>query len=472
MKNTTRKNVKFLSAAVVLLCAGFVPQEGADAGSVTVKEAVEKAINTNPEVKAKFHAFRDVYEEQGVTNGGYWPKLDVIAGMGKEWVSGDNITKQDYFRKGVRLELTQMLFDGMYTTNQVSRLKHSGQARYFEFMNSMETVGLESFRAYADVQRYREMVRLAKRNYDYHREIFLQVSSRVGAGVGAGVDQDQINARVALAQSNYLTELSNLHDVTARYQRLVGELPEDNLQAVLLPDDGIPESVTEALGTAFQHNPGFLAFMADINASKRAVKVQESKFYPKLDLKAHSEWSWDTDGIDGQQEERVIELVLSYNIFNGGSDAAAVRQYKQKMFEAIDLKDKAANDLRQTVSIAFNDRLKIAEQVRYLDQHRKSLDRVRVAYRDQFNIGKRTLLDLLDTENEYYQAQRAYYNGFFDLTVANARTLAGMGRLMSTMGVVRGEMPSLKDINIPVPSVTAGDIPVAEAPGQYRVTGM
>ncbi|NTV07743.1 MAG: hypothetical protein HGA81_03950, partial [Chlorobium limicola] len=40
----------------------------------------------------------------------------------------------------------------------------------------------------------------------------------------------------------------------------------------------------------------------------------------------------------------------------------------------------------------------------------------------------------------------------------------GMGKLMSTMGVVRGEMPSLKDINIPMPQVTEADVPVAEAP--------
>lgn len=468
MKHISKRNLKKAAVGVLLLSAVLPPQH-AEAGPVTVREAVEKAVNTNPEIKSKFHAFRDVYEEQGVANGGYWPKVDVSAGIGKEWVSGDNVTSRDYWRKGVRLEFSQMLFDGFYTCNEVCRLKHSGQGRYFEFLNSMESVGLESVRAYTDVLRYREMVRLAKRNYDYHQEIYNQVSSRVRAGVGAGVDLDQISARVALAQSNYLTELSNLHDVTSRYQRLVGELPEESLEAVLLPVDGIPGTVNETLKEAFQHNPGFLASMSDINASKHAVKVQQSKFYPRLDLKAHRSWAWDDDGIDGQQNENVIELVLTYNILNGGSDAAAVRQYKQKMYVAIDLKDKAASDLRQTVSIAYNDRQKIAEQVKYLDQHRNNLDRVRAAYRQQFNIGKRTLLDVLDTENEYYQAQRAYYNGFFDLTVANARTLAGMGRLMNTMGVVRGEMPSLKDINIPMPQVTDADVPAAEAPGSVNM---
>ena len=79
------------------------------------------------------------------------------------------------------------------------------------------------------------------------------------------------------------------------------------------------------------------------------------------------------------------------------------------------------------------------------------------------------MLDLLDTENEYYQARRAFYNGFFDLTIANARTLAGMGKLLTTMGVVRGEMPSLKDIDVPMPKAKAEDLPPMEEPDRGRL---
>jgi adhesin transport system outer membrane protein len=466
MKNSTRNNLRAVVAAVLLLCTG-VPLT-AEAGSQTVKDAVEKAVNTNPEIKARFHAFRDVYEEQSVAKGGFYPKIDISAGVGREWRRGD-IPHTDMWRRDVRIELNQMLFDGFFTCNQVCRLKYSGQARYFEFMDALENVGLESFRAYVDILRYREMLNLAKRNLDYHKEIYNQVSSRVRAGVGAGVDMQQISARVALAQSNYLTELSNLNDVMSRYQRYVGELPDDNMQPVLLPDDGIPGTIREVIDDAFQHNPGFLATMSDIKAAEKAVKVQESKFYPRVDLKAWHDRSWDMQGLSGQQSESAVEVAMTYNIMNGGSNRAAVRQYREKKFRAVALKDKAAVDLRQTVTIAFNDKRMIAEQVRYLNQHRKNLDQVRVAYRDQFNIGKRTLLDLLDTENEYYQAQRAYYNGFFDLTVANARTLAGMGRFLHTLGVVRGEMPSLKDIDVPMPIVTESDIPPVEAPSLESV---
>jgi len=464
MKQTINRKLRGLVALLMLLCLGS-PQT-LEAKSVTVSEAVAHALNTNPEVKARFHAFRDVYEEQHVAYGGYLPKLDVTANIGRHWLKTKGARDNFYWGKGVRLELTQMLFDGFYTRSQVCRLKYSGQARYFEFMESMETIGLESFRAYVDVLRYREMLNLSKRNYEYHQEIYNLIKSRVAAGAAPGVDMEQITARLSLAQSNYLIELSNQHDVSARYQRYIGELPEADLSPVILPDRGIPPTAIDALKEAYEYNSGFLATLSDIRAAKYAVDVQKSKFYPRLDFKARNDWSWNLDGIDGQREERVAELALTYNILNGGSDLASVHQYREKMYRAVDLRDKAAVELRQTVAIAHNEKLLIAEQLKYFDRHYKSMERVREAYHQQFTIGKRTLLDLLDTENEYYQARRAFYNGFFDLTIAKARTLAAMGKLLTTMGVVRGEMPSLRDINLPKPYAPEGDLPPLEEPGR------
>ncbi len=466
MKQTINRTLKSLAAGLIVVFLGL-PQT-LNAKSVTVSEAVTEALNTNPEIKAKFHAFRDVYEEQHVAYGGYLPKVDATADAGRHWLKSESIDRH-YWGRGARLELTQMLFDGFYTKSQVCRLKYSGQARYFEFMDSMENIGLESFRSYVDVLRYREMLVIAKRNLDYHQEIYSLINSRVRAGVAAGVDIEQITARLALAKSNYLIELSNYHDVSVRYQRYIGELPELSLAPVILPDKAIPKTAIEALREAYQSNYGFLATLSDIRAAKYAVDVQKSKFYPQVDFKARHDWSWNLDGIDGRRDESVAEVALTYNILNGGSDLASVHQYREKMYRAIDLRDKSAIELRQTVAIAHNEKLLIAEQLKYFDLHYKSMERVREAYHQQFTIGKRTLLDLLDTENEYYQARRAFFNGFFDLTIAKARTLAAMGKLLTTMGVVRGDMPSLRDINLPIPQIKEGDLPPMEEPDRESI---
>ncbi|MBF0586594.1 TolC family outer membrane protein [Prosthecochloris sp. N3] len=430
----------------------------------TVRDIVEQVINNNPEVQAKWHEFQAAYHEEAIAYGGYFPKVDVSAGVGREWVDGDDIDKDVYTRRGVRLQVTQMLFDGFYTCNQVCRLKYAGKAKYYEFIDAIERVGLEALRAYADVQRYRNLVRLAEQNHSYHIEIYDQITNRVTQGVSTGVDMEQIEGRVALALSNLITERANLHDVTARYQRIVGELPPDELEDFEVPDEIVPESVESALEKSFRNNPGFIASLLDIKSAEHAVKVQESKFYPRFDLRGYHDWSWDKDGIDGYQREAVVEVVMNYNIFNGGSDAAAVRQYKHKLYQTEDLKTKACHDLRQTVEIAYNDKRSLTTQLDYLDQHRKRLDLVRVAYLDQFTIGKRTLLDLLDTENEYYQAQRAYMNGLFDLLIADARILSGMGMLLNEMEVVRYDLPTLDELDYTEHYVHTEDYCPVEAP--------
>ena len=463
--NTCGKKARQLLVACAVVAGVVLPQKAVAEAGYTVQSVVEHTINSNPEVQAKWHEFRASYYEEDVAYGGYLPKLDATAGVGREWVDGDNLTKDVYTRRGVRLELTQMLFDGFYTQNQVCRLKCKGKALYLEFLDAIERAGLEALRAYADVQRYRNLVTLAEQNYAYHQAIHEQINQRVKSGVSTGVDMEQIEGRLALAKSNLITEQANLHDVTARYQRIVGKLPPEELPEFTVPVAAIPAYVEEALHESYRRNPGFLAALMEVKSSKHAVKVQESKFYPHLDFRAYHDWSWDKDGIDGYQREAAVEVVMSYNIFNGGSDLAAVKQYKQKQYQSMDLKDKACHDLRQTVEIAYNDRKSLTRQVGYLDEHRKRLDQVRVAYLDQFTIGRRTLLDLLDTENEYYQAQRAYVNGVYDLRVADARTLAAMGRLLRDMGVVRYDLPTLEELDYHGwPAAKEADYCTLEAP--------
>ena len=132
----------------------------------------------------------------------------------------------------------------------------------------------------------------------------------------------------------------------------------------------------------------------------------------------------------GDRTNNVAEVVMSYNLFNGGSDRARERQFVEKKHMAIDLRDKACRDTRQTLSIAFNDVKRLREQVSFLTIQVGLLEKTRDAYRDQFNLGQRTLLDLLDTENELLSARRSAINSDMDLALAYLRTYAGMGTLL------------------------------------------
>ncbi|MDP1658026.1 MAG: OmpA family protein, partial [Methylotenera sp.] len=99
---------------------------------------------------------------------------------------------------------------------------------------------------------------------------------------------------------------------------------------------------------------------------------------------------------------------------------------------------------RQIVVIAYNDIQQLKEQEKYRTNHKNSIENAREAYRKQFDIGQRTLLDLLDTENEYFQAKRSLTNTQFDIQTAYARTYAGQGELLNKIGAARGGLPEYK----------------------------
>lgn len=405
------------------------------ASAQTLKDAVQQAVLTNPEVMAKAHAFEASDAERDVAFGAFLPRLDVSASVGRDDYKQPVQTKSN--RNSTSVTLTQMIYDGFATSNEVDRLDFARRSRYFELYGATENTTLDVINAYADVLRYRALVALAEENYVRHRAVFSQISEKANAGVGRRVDMEQAAGRLALAESNLLTDTTNLHDVSARFQRLVGMPPGANMA---MPDDlnkGIPNNLTDALKIA-NHNPTLLAAIENVRSANSAAKGRNAAFQPRLDFRLRSDRGDNLSnsfGPTGQSQSNTAEFVLTWNLFNGGSDRARLRQYAEQINVARDLRDKTCRDLRQTLSIAYNDTRKLNEQLIYLDQHQLSIEKARDAYRMQFDIGQRSLLDLLDTENELFQAKRAYVNSEFDLQIAYARTNAGMGRLFSSLGL-------------------------------------
>ena len=432
--------------ALGLIMMGMLSAPAAAQAPITLQDTVKNAIVSNPEVQARWHAFQSSLHEQDVARGGYLPRVDLSTGVGRESLSRSSLPTTNLTRRGATLSLSQMIFDGFATRDEVARLGYSKLVRYYEFLDTSEAIALEASRAFLDVLRYRELSRLAQENFAQHDQVFNQIQQRVQAGVGRRVDFEQAGGRLALAQSNMLTEASNLHDVSARYQRIVGELPPGEMIAPKLLKQGIPANIEEALKQAYQGSPSFNAAIENVRAAQAELHGRQANFLPRVDLRASNAIAFNENGVTGRRDEQIIELVLNYNLFKGGSDQALSRQYVERLKQSKDLRDKTCRDIRQTLNIAFNDIQSLARQLGFLDQHQLSIEKAREAYRKQYDIGQRTLLDLLDTENEYFQARRAYTNATYEHAIAYIRTQAGLGNLLTTLQVGREGLPTAKDL--------------------------
>jgi len=412
---------------------------------------VQEALKNNPELQVRLHAFQASIHDQREAFGGYLPSLDLSASGGLADREYDG--RGSYNRNYAEVSLTQMLFDGFRVRNAVARAEHTSRARYYELLDEAETKAFESSEVYLSVLRHRELVTLAQQNVANHQRVQRHVSDRVGRGISNRADLKQIDGRLSLARSNLMTEVANLQSVTARFQRLVGRFPAEHLDPYEVEVQAIPEELRQVLTAVYANNPALFAAFEDIQAADASYGEAKAGRYPTFELGARHGTYKNNNSFDARTDpdsyggETVIELRARYNLYRGGSDRAAERAADRRISQAESLRDKTCVDLRQTATIAHSDVLNLQVKLSSLANHREKAEGVLAAYREQFDIGRRSLLDVLDSENEFFQAERAYINGAYDLEINRLKTLHSMGRLLDTLAVGSEELPDLGDIN-------------------------
>ena len=441
----------FIVAFLGMTTAQAQTESQAAAAKVSgLKEAITQGVMISPRVNADWYNFAARgYAEQGA-RGSYYPSVDLSSRIGREDRDTPLIDIGDYGYDATQFSITQMLFDGFATRDEVARLGYDKLSQYYNFKRASEEVALEVAVTYLDIVKYQRLVGFARANLQVHRSIHAQIAERAGGGVSQGVDLDQAVARVGLAETNLVVEVANLNDVLNRFQRLVGAYPGANLAVPAVPDGEIPELRGAALEIAYQRSPVINAAIENLRAAQAALNLTNAPMMPRFDLRYRNEVEHDTDGIDGRFNTEAVELVMTYNLFRGGADSARKREYYNLYNAAIEERKQACLNVRQEISNDFNELAALREQVVLTEVSRKAQDATRKAYRDQFDRGRRSLLDLLDSQNEYFDAERSNINAIVDEVASQARTLANMGLLLASLEVdgLNGEKVAGMDLDL------------------------
>jgi adhesin transport system outer membrane protein len=164
-------------------------------------------------------------------------------------------------------------------------------------MATSNNLANEAVAAYLDVQRYREMRSMARENYSMHEGTLSQLRERQQSGVGRGVDLEQANGRLALAQTNLMTESNNLNDVTQRYRRVIGEYPVADLDPVPDITASCPMPVRRNFVESLRGNPSLLSKQALVQAAQAGEKSAKGSRAPLVELRAGGARPHQPDGI-------------------------------------------------------------------------------------------------------------------------------------------------------------------------------
>lgn len=403
-------------------------------------QVVERAITSHPEINARYHDFISSLEDQKIARAAWRPQITANGWVGREWRSNlDNAPSYDWNRPGWSLELRQLIFDGGATSNRIRQYGFEKLSKYYDLHATSNTLANDAVAAYLDVQRYRAMQDLAQENYSMHATTLSQLRERQESGVGRGVDMEQASGRLSLAQTNLMTESNNLNDVTQRYRRVVGEYPPANLEPVPDVVGGLPVlGQTQSFEEALRMNPAILSKQALVQAAQAGQNVAKAAFSPTLDVRAATGRDRDQAGPSNRDvHSSRVQLMLSYPLYRGGADTARVRQTAAQGYAAQDVRDYTCRNVQQELSIAWNNIVRLRQQLPFLREHELSTSKVRVAYLQQFRIGQRSLLDLLDTENELFDARRALINGEYDLKKAEYYWLSAANQVLPQLGLAQ-----------------------------------
>lgn len=423
-----------------------------DVGHADVVTSIRSGLRFHPSVSARRNALDAALMDRRESWGGYLPRVDLGASSGLE---SRYPTDRDepYWVGQADLTVSQMLFDGFRTRSQVDSQQYIALVRYHELEAALNDLALQVLEARENVVRHQRLLDLARDTYRLNRQVDEQIKRRVANGHAPRVDAEQMAGRMALAESNLMTAAANLHDVSLRLQRLTGRLPGDNMTAADLGPLTLPENREALLDQVLSRNPDFLASVANVRVSDADIRVRESQYYPELSLRGRQSINHNTGGFDDRIDtlggSTAIELVFSYNLYRGGSNQAALGAALTRSDEARDDRYDACLFVQESAQVAFNDSDRLRTQLDFLSRHQSTIDEVRKAYRSQFDIGQRSLMEILDIETEYLEAARARINGEHDLTLARARTLHSMNQLLPELGIERDILPSPEAVGLP-----------------------
>ncbi|MGH6914436.1 MAG: TolC family outer membrane protein, partial [Geminicoccales bacterium] len=333
-----------------------------------------------------------------------------------------------------QLTLTQMLFDGFATRSEVERQLGRVSSAAYRVAETAEFIALDATEMHLNVLRNRTLVELARQNLEQHRLILGRVAELERQGGGSIADVHQAEARVAVAQAALATAIGDLEDARALYLSVAGVPPEALAEAVP-PAYALPESPEAAAGRASVDSPTVLIANADIEVAESELQGARSGYYPRFDLELSSSANDNLDGLKGSSIDAQALVVMRYNLFRGGGDIAREREAFQRINEARQTLRQAQRQAEEDARIGYNAMVTAQSRLEALRDRVVAQRETRDTYAQQFDLGQRSLLDLLDAENELFVARSDLVTAEYTEMFAVYRVLAVTGALLTTLDI-------------------------------------
>ncbi|WP_265587728.1 TolC family protein [Sphingomicrobium arenosum] len=421
-------------ASVTMAAILGTPAQGAD-----LREAIAYALQTSPEIRQAVHNREATMYERRQAEGLYYPRISVEASAGIRSLRNPTrrslgIASDTLYPREIALTVDQLLFDSGAREAEIRHQAARTDAAAARIEERSEYIALNISRAYIDYLLQQRLVAIAQDNALFHRGLAGDLQQGVDAGSISIADLQQAQERLQSAEARVVEAQEELDLAAISFERLSG-LP---IGDVSMPPDlsnAMPDTLGAAIELARVDNPMVEEAIADYAAARQLINKAKGEMGPRINLEGRARYGEDIDGFSGITEDYQARGVVRWDVFNGGTNAYNVREQQARADEVHARLFEKQRDAEELARSAWSRLANQGRLVEELSAQSSITDELLLSYREQFNVGRRSLLDVLDAQNTRYNVQAQLETAQLAQLYAQYRVLAATNRLVEAMDV-------------------------------------
>jgi len=406
----------------------------------TLKEVVGRVLDTNPIVNERLRNYNATKAEIGIAEAGYYPTVDVESAVGRKTVGGisGDVLNQSYNVLQNSLIMRQNIFSGFSTDEKVKYQKMRALSAAHSYLEKANDVALQAVNVYTNVQKEKELLDNSRQNVEHYKSTYKKIKRTYDAGLSTFSEVSKIHSSLSLAKSNMMLQKNRLLNAHSNFKRVVGGT--SNLEKLKKVNFNLklPKNRKKAQRYALEYNPAVLAGQYNIKGAKALHRESKSAFYPKVDLELSQRYNDNYNEFTGTDDRAQGLVVVSYNLYKGGADEAKRLNTMSRVNQEVSVVNDLKRQVIERVDLSWDSYKLALDQITFLKQYKSQSQKTLKLYHSEYELGNRSLLDLISAENDLKRANDELITAKYNLLLSKYRIMNSMGlTVVSILGSER-----------------------------------
>jgi len=407
--------------------------------ATSIQTIVTDVLEHDPSITQRLKSYNAAQKDVSITKANFYPRVDISLGVGHDLTTKSGLagtlhdieTSLSVYQSS--LKVTQNIFNGFATSYQLSQQKYKLLSAAYSYIEKVNAITSDSVEKYIALLRNKELFENTNANVKINSDILLRVTKLYDSGLTTLSEVNKIKSSLALAQSNNVVQENVYQNALLEVEVLLAHKLDTT--SLVSPDMNItlPSSIEEAITFALSNNPSLIISNYNVKMAQAAYKEKQSFLYPTLDIELSKSINQNQSATEGTINTTSAMIYLKYNLFNGFTDRATQQKTLSQLHQEVASVNISRDNIIKELSLSFKTNEKITQQLNYLNKYLGFSIQTLNLYSKEYDLGKRSLLDLLSSQNDFIGAKSQIINAKYNIISARYKILHNMGTLVASL---------------------------------------